>query len=296
MLSFTMALAIYIYRIVTSINTLTIKLTRRATSSPVAPPVIGYPVSALLSHWDIQATATGNIDLTTSLGHQFQLRDALYTPKLPMNLVSIPSLEDAHVDTHFGKRGVQFRGKSKLVVMGSRSPNRLYKLDAIPQVAPRTTKPSALVATLHLMMSHRRFGHTAISALRNLAAAGTLSDLVWPYTTAECDSFTCSASKAHVLPFPSSLSQAQHVLDLVHSDVLSFPLPSLYGKTYLVNFINDHSRKVWGYPIAKKSDVFHTFRTWQQSVEHEMGRQIKVLRSDNGGEYVRQCLKTGHRH
>ncbi|SCV68075.1 BQ2448_196 [Microbotryum intermedium] len=294
MVLFTMALATYVYCIVTSINTLTIMLTQRATSLPVAPPVIGYPLSALLLHiklnkttsslilapaitcvttGDIQATATSNTDLTTSLGHQFQLQDALYTPKLPMNLVSISSLEDAHVNTHFGKRGVQFHWRSKLVAMGSRLP------------ATCSTKPSALVATLPLMTLHHQFGHTAITVLCNLAAAGTLSDLIWLYTMAKCDSFscdTCSASKAHVLPFPRSSSQSQHVLDLVHSNVLSFPLPSLSGKTYLVTFIDNHLCKVWGYPIAKKSDVFHMFRTWQQSIERETGRQIKSHCQDRG--------------
>ncbi|SCZ92786.1 BZ3500_MvSof-1268-A1-R1_C147g00779 [Microbotryum saponariae] len=43
-------------------------------------------------------------------------------------------------------------------------------------------------------------------------------------------------------------------LGLVHSDVLSFPTPSLTGKRYLVTFLDDHSRKLWAYAIDHKSD------------------------------------------
>ena len=38
-------------------------------------------------------------------------------------------------------------------------------------------------------------------------------------------------------------------------------------------------------PSEKKSDVFNTFKKWKALVENEIGKKLKCLRKDNGGEY-----------
>ena len=37
--------------------------------------------------------------------------------------------------------------------------------------------------------------------------------------------------------------------------------------------------------LDKKSDVFQTCKNWKCLVENEIGKKLKCLRSDNGGEY-----------
>ncbi|SCZ89062.1 BZ3501_MvSof-1269-A2-R1_C41g00198 [Microbotryum saponariae] len=104
----------------------------------------------------------------------------------------------------------------------------------------------------------------------------------------DVEEFVCNAclgSKGHRLPFPDSESHSAERLGLVHSDVLSFPTPSLTGKRYLVTFLDDHSRKLWAYAIDHKSDVFPTFQTWLAEVELETNARLRILRTDNGGEY-----------
>jgi len=58
------------------------------------------------------------------------------------------------------------------------------------------------------------------------------------------------------------------------------------GKNYAVTFIDDHSRKTWVYLLAAKSDVLGALIRFQELVENETGLRLKVLRSDNGGEYT----------
>jgi len=58
--------------------------------------------------------------------------------------------------------------------------------------------------------------------------------------------------------------------------------------------------KTWIYCIKNKSDVFDTFKKWKDLVEIEIGKKLKCLRSDNGGEYCsnefgRYCLEHGIR-
>jgi len=53
-----------------------------------------------------------------------------------------------------------------------------------------------------------------------------------------------------------------------------------------VSFIDDYSRRLWVYPIKRKSDVFPVFKEFKARVELETGKRIKCLRTGNGGEYV----------
>ena len=101
-----------------------------------------------------------------------------------------------------------------------------------------------------------------------------------------CD--TCAQSKITRAPVPKQgRAHAFGILDVAHTDFKG-PLEeeSRGGVNYFVTFTDDRSRYTWVYPIQHKSDVFTTFKEWLPVVEKQTGRQLKVLRSDNGGEYV----------
>jgi hypothetical protein len=61
---------------------------------------------------------------------------------------------------------------------------------------------------------------------------------------------------------------------------------SLNGYLYYVLFIDDHSQKMWIYFLKTKDGVLARFQEFKAQVENLVGRRIKVLRSDNGGEYT----------
>jgi hypothetical protein len=56
-----------------------------------------------------------------------------------------------------------------------------------------------------------------------------------------------------------------------------------------VNFIDDHTRKVWVYFMKHKGEMFQHFLNFKTMVEKEKekekGVNIKCLRFDGGGEY-----------
>ena len=87
--------------------------------------------------------------------------------------------------------------------------------------------------------------------------------------------------------FPSSDNRSKKILDLIHSDVCGpMTVASLNGYLYYVLFIDDHSRKTWIYFLKHKDGVLAKFQEFKARVENLTGRKIKVLRSDNGGEYT----------
>ena len=51
-------------------------------------------------------------------------------------------------------------------------------------------------------------------------------------------------------------------------------------------FIDYFSRKTWIYFLKEKYEVFNKFQEFKALVEDLLGRKIKVLRSENGGEYT----------
>jgi transposase InsO family protein len=63
------------------------------------------------------------------------------------------------------------------------------------------------------------------------------------------------------------------------------PSPSLSGRLYYVIFIDDYSRKCWIYFLKAKSDTFDKFKENKAFIEKQTGKHIRILRTDNGGEF-----------
>jgi transposase InsO family protein len=82
-------------------------------------------------------------------------------------------------------------------------------------------------------------------------------------------------------------NKAEGVLELIHSDVCGpMPSSSISGYVYYVSFIDDYSRKTWLYLLKSKDEVFSKFKEFKSLRENLSERKIKILRSDNGGEYT----------
>jgi transposase InsO family protein len=59
------------------------------------------------------------------------------------------------------------------------------------------------------------------------------------------------------------------------------PSSSISGYVYYVSFINDYSHK-----DLDIFEVFSKFKEFKALIENLYVRKIKILRSDNGGEYT----------
>ena len=82
-------------------------------------------------------------------------------------------------------------------------------------------------------------------------------------------------------------SRATCILGPIHSDISGpMPITSMNGSRYLLKFIDDFSRYSWVFFIKKKSEVCEKFTELKALIENASGLKIKILRSDNGGEYV----------
>ena len=67
---------------------------------------------------------------------------------------------------------------------------------------------------------------------------------------------------------------------------------------YYVSFIDKFSRNTWIYFLKKKSKVFDKFKEFKALVENQTEKKIKVLKTNNGGEFCNKefeelCKKCG---
>ncbi|KAM1027855.1 hypothetical protein ACFX2A_041564 [Malus domestica] len=88
-------------------------------------------------------------------------------------------------------------------------------------------------------------------------------------------------------PFTGKGERATEILGLIHTDVCGpMSTTSRGGFSYYITFTDDHSRFGYVYLMKYKSESFERFIEFKNEVEKQTGKQIKILRSDRGGEYL----------
>jgi hypothetical protein len=98
----------------------------------------------------------------------------------------------------------------------------------------------------------------------------------------------CITTKMKRSPFPSQVKWwAEEMLDLVHGDLCG-PISPVTpgGKKYFLLLVDDKSRFMWLVLLAAKSDTLAALKKFQVEVEVETGWRLRVLRTDNGGEFT----------
>lgn len=146
---------------------------------------------------------------------------------------------------------------------------------------------------------HKRLAHISEKGLQTLARKSLI-----PFTKGtslnSCD--YCLFGKHHRVSFQKSSSRKSNILDLIYSDVCGpIEVESLGGSKYFLTFIDDASRKLWVFFLRSKDQVFRYFKEFHAMVERKIGKLLKCLRTDNGGEYTSKvfkdyCSKHGIRH
>ena len=225
-----------------------------------------------------------------------KLESVLYVPGLARNLFSVSKATSRGLHVDFTGEECIFRNKLGAIVARGTREERLYKLLTTkrPEVecaqisdGVEFRKSGSHHEVSKLALWHQRLGHLGVQNVKllqskNLVVGMDLGDACeLPF----CEG--CVEGKLHRLPFPRGEStRASSLLEIVHSDLCG-PMrsESLGGARYVLTFIDDKSRKVFCYFLKSKSEVLERFKNFKAFVENDVGKRIKVLRSDNGGEY-----------
>ena len=131
---------------------------------------------------------------------------------------------------------------------------------------------------------HHRLGHPSFGYLKHL-----LLDLFSNTTHLNFKCDTCILAKSHRASYPLSMNKSMIPFYLIHYDAWgpSSVTTSSAHRCFVI-FIDDCTRMTWLYLLNQKDEVFVVFQSFHTMVQTQFSAKIKILLSDNGGEYVNQ--------
>ncbi|CAM8910357.1 unnamed protein product [Rhodiola kirilowii] len=216
----------------------------------------------------ISVMGKGNISICANDNTTQTISSVFYVPDLKSNLLSVGQLQE---------KGYEITIKDGMCT-------HMFPLHI--QSVAQTCFSAKLKDSAWLW--HYRYGHLNFKGLKTylqqLNMVRGLPDIRTPTQCCE----ECILSKQHRDTFLKGKSwRAKNPLELVFSDICGTITPTFNGgKRYFITFIDDYSRKTWIYFLQEKSDAFSAFKSFKALAENEVGRNIKILRTDRGGEYL----------
>jgi hypothetical protein len=104
---------------------------------------------------------------------------------------------------------------------------------------------------------------------------------------------TQALSKHHRVSFSPSINKSNAPFVLIHIYVWGpSRVVSLSSHRWFVSFIDDFSQTPWIYLLKDKSEVFSVFQMFHKMVQTQFNTKNKIVRYDNGGEYMSGNLET----
>ncbi|GJY87475.1 retrotransposon protein, putative, ty1-copia subclass [Tanacetum coccineum] len=181
--------------------------------------------------------------------------------------------------------------KKKKLSQGASTSDGIYEID----LHDSSTNDSFMyvvsnkIAKLKLdstLLWHCRLGHISKKRIEKLQHDGLLK-------STDLESFdkcvSCMSGKMARKPYSHQVERAKDLLGLIHTDVCGpFRTMSRQGTSYFVTFTDEFSRYGYVYLLKHKHEVLETFKMFQKEVENQLGKTIKLLRSNHGGEYMSQ--------
>lgn len=223
----------------------------------------------------------GTVKCTPSI----TLSSVLYVPSFGVNLVSISSLVDQLDCQIFLDREnciIQERKTGRRLGTGVRH-NGLWYLDKrrTDEVVCRALSAVASEEEAKVMLLHCRLGHISFDVMSRM----------FPYEMSKvnkqrlvCDA--CEFGKHTRTSYVTRGLRSESPFMLVHSDVWTSPIVSVSGVKYFVSFIDCYSRMTWLYLMKHKNEVLDCFKDFCALVKNQYNTHVKIIRSDNGTEYV----------
>ncbi|KAH9656595.1 hypothetical protein KPL70_022738 [Citrus sinensis] len=221
----------------------------------------------------------GTIRLKMLDGMVRKLNEVRFVPVLKKNLISVGALEPKGYKVTIEDGTMKFTHGVMVILQGVRRYNLYYLKGGITDEANVVEAHSDTTKLWHV-----RLGHAGEKSLQTLMRHGLLKG------TKTCKLNFCKhcvVCKKIRVKFGTTNHDTREILEYVHSDVWGpTKTASIGGSHYFVTFIDDFSRRVWVYTMRAKDEVLEIFMKWKKLVETQTSRKIKVLRSDNGGEYT----------
>ncbi|KAJ0392280.1 hypothetical protein ATCC90586_011623 [Pythium insidiosum] len=235
----------------------------------------------------MKATGRGSVRFRCGNGEIVTVKDVLHIPTLDRRLLSIPKVTQRGLDVKFGATHCSIWKEDKLVISAKRNGNA-YVLNVEHEHAMYI---SHVGATSEWELWHARSGHPSHKNYQLTQAATEGMPIIGSEPQDLCGG--CLKGKMTVESFPkASTTVTTQPLEIVRSDVMGpMKTRSVGGARYVVSFIDDFTGLVKVYFLKAKSEVPTKFTEYKSEMELQCGTKIKILHTDNGGEYKNKRMK-----
>ncbi|GJS03564.1 putative RNA-directed DNA polymerase [Tanacetum coccineum] len=237
----------------------------------------------------VEAIGTYHLELPSGL--VIVLNNCHYAPSITRGVISVSRLFDDGFINRFDENNVISVSKDNLVYFMAVPRDGIFEID----MSCSNTNDSSMYAITNKrakinldssLLWHCRLGHISKKRIEKLQHDGLLNSIDIE-SLGKCVS--CLSGKMARKPYSHQVERAKDLLGLIHTDVCGpFRIVSRQGASYFVTFTDDFSRYGYVYLLKHKHEVFETFKVFQKEVENQLGKTIKSLRSDRGGEYMSQ--------
>ena len=222
----------------------------------------------------------GTIEVVFTSGKKVTLKNVLYVPDMNKNLVSGDLLGKPGIKAVF-ESGKLILTKSGNFVGKGYSCDGMIKLCTNDNIIKMASTSAYMCDSNSLFLWHNRLAHVGLSTIKRIVKCGLIACDTKKFEKCEI----CVKSKMIKKPF-HSVERSSNLLDLIHSDLCELNgMLTRGGNRYFLTFIDDCSRFTYVFLLKNKSETFNAFKVYKTEVENQLGKNIKVLRSDRGGEY-----------
>ena len=252
---------------------------------------------AIVRDWngrEEMVNGVGTFNYKTKTGIELSFDNSLYKPTASASFIAwskFDKMRKFRLEGDDGLLKVYNKENSELILTAKLMRNGIYETDlepVIPIVSINSIQISPKVPTeIQYRYWHKVLGHCGYDKLTKIKHLLGINENLSSKIT--CD--TCTLSKAHRTPFPISENNADQRFELIHTDLSGIiRVYNPEGFNYFLIFVDDKSRYIFGFLIARKFQVTECYQQLTNWIHTQFGEKIKTIRSDNGTEFVNQNM------
>ncbi|UYV60352.1 hypothetical protein LAZ67_1000919 [Cordylochernes scorpioides] len=245
----------------------------------------------------INSISRGDIKAVTELDdgqhNNVKLEDVLFVPQLNGNLMSVPSLVKRGNSVTLNQEGAFIYAPDGQLICKGEFEEDMFTISLIHELRQVDSKEKCFkIDKDSRILWHKRLGHINDDYMSRMKRDGMVRGL--PDLRGEvgiCQA--CITGKMPRTPFQATYDEtAKGTLECLHVDLCG-PMKeeSLSGNKYMMAAVDQYSRKYFVNFLSFKDEVSNKLKDLINSMENELDKKVKRIRTDNGFEFINRSLE-----
>lgn len=221
----------------------------------------------------------------SSSENNVRLKNVLCVPELNTNLLSVAKITDNDYNVRFNKFGaIVYKEPNDVIMTAARVGNAYY-------VRSFVVENESANVTSDIKIWHKRLGHVNMKIVEEMKKEDVVIGMRDTTVKEPCES--CVEGKTQRKTHHRiGERKTNSIMEMWHIDLVGPIYPaSRGGKRYIFTIIDDYSRMIFVMLLEYKREAADKLKQLIILKENQTSLKLKVVRSDNGGEFLGRDLK-----